>query len=504
VIDRYRFVVVAALEIFGCLAWEGCDITYPDRKFVCGENGGCPPGLHCNPSDNRCYKSSDVTEPARGHDKISDAETSDTVTNDAATEVADTSIGDTNEASEIGGRGDDRDNGGAGGREESASISATGGTQSGPGVSTESNTISGTGVDTGGMQNGPDGSIQASASGAGVGGASGYGGAGDSGERLAAGRGGGAAGRDEPGGTGGSPNGIGAAGSAGTAGTGGSGGSRTDTVVDTYVDNATGLQWQKCTAGQSGGDCSTGSASKYAWQQAVDYCDRLVLSGHDDWRLPSIHEITSIIDYSKYNPAIDTTAFPSAPSIDFWSSSTNAYDASYAWGVHFINGGVTFGKKDASCAARCVRGDALNRGRYESAVTSGERVVSDTTTALMWQGCPAGRSGSLCAFGAASSFTWENGVSYCERLVFAGNDDWRLPNIHELVSIVNYSAYNPATNTAAFPNTGISNGAAVGYWSSSLFANDSGRAWFVDFYNGHNDALVTTERYAVRCVRGAP
>ncbi len=36
---------------------------------------------------------------------------------------------------------------------------------------------------------------------------------------------------------------------------------------------------------------------------------------------------------------------------------------------------------------------------------------------------------------------------------FGGHSDWRLPTVKELVSIVNRGSFNPAINTAYFPNT---------------------------------------------------
>ncbi len=119
-------------------------------------------------------------------------------------------------------------------------------------------------------------------------------------------------------------------------------------------DTDTGLTWQGCSAGQSGDDCVTGSASMMNWQAALLYCEDLDWGGCDDWHLPDRNELQSIVDYDSYGPSIDTTAFPGTPSDYFWSSSSCA--VSYAWYVDFYNGSVYgFGKSNTYCA-RCVRG----------------------------------------------------------------------------------------------------------------------------------------------------
>jgi len=60
------------------------------------------------------------------------------------------------------------------------------------------------------------------------------------------------------------------------------------------TDTKTGLMWQKETAPRT-----------YTWQEAVEYCKNLTLAGYDDWRLPTIEELFSIVDYERFRPAID-------------------------------------------------------------------------------------------------------------------------------------------------------------------------------------------------------
>ncbi len=114
------------------------------------------------------------------------------------------------------------------------------------------------------------------------------------------------------------------------------------------TDSTTGLQWQDDYS-DNGGDVKSAT-----WQSAIDYCEALSLDGHDDWRLPNIRELNSIVDLSHVNPAIDP-AFQHTVSGYYWSSSTYEGYHDNAWGVNFYSGGRYRNDKDDSGYVRCVR-----------------------------------------------------------------------------------------------------------------------------------------------------
>ncbi|MGK5091346.1 DUF1566 domain-containing protein [Deltaproteobacteria bacterium TL4] len=92
----------------------------------------------------------------------------------------------------------------------------------------------------------------------------------------------------------------------------------TDNGNGTITDNVTGLLWQKQDDGV-GRD----------WDTANTYCEELPLAGYTDWKLPAVSELTSIVNYGRSSPAINTTYFPSTSS-DYWSSAVYANGTSYA------------------------------------------------------------------------------------------------------------------------------------------------------------------------------
>ena len=262
-------------------------------------------------------------------------------------------------------------------------------------------------------------------------------------------------------------------------------------------DNVTGLEWVQDGNLIASRDPSFDNDGMVTWQHALDYVDLLndeEYLGYDDWRLPTIEELSTLVDAGRYNPAIDpvfkTVAF------DYWSSTTDAHSTDIAWDVGFVDGVVSTSGKTSYSYVRAVRGG--QSGALDTFVINGDGTVTDTNTDLMWQQCNYGQSWSPpeCT-GDVATRSWDQALAYVQELNtthYLGYEDWRLPTRNELQSIVNYSIYFPATT---FPNTVVSD-----YWSSTISAYASDNAWGVHFYSGYVGYYGKDIYGYVRAVRG--
>ena len=249
--------------------------------------------------------------------------------------------------------------------------------------------------------------------------------------------------------------------------------SYTDNGDGTVTDNVTGLMWQK-----------QGDGTQRTWSTAGTYCTNLSIGGHSDWRLPAIMELLSIVDYGVHpGPTINATFFPNTYADWYWSSTTYADDTTTMWDVGF-DGGEYYNDNTATINdyVRCVRGGQNSA----SFIDNGNGTVTDSGSGLMWQK------------EEGSSRTWTDALSYCNGLSLGGFSDWRLPNIKELASLVDFTSYSPAINTTFFPNA-----QSDLYLSSTTTAFATNSPQDVSFFDGLFDGVnPKSQNENVRCVRG--
>lgn len=279
----------------------------------------------------------------------------------------------------------------------------------------------------------------------------------------------------------------------------------TDNGDGTVTDHVTGLMWQQSPDVDEDGDID--ATDKMSYDEAVAGAGELDLGGYTDWRLPTIKELYSLIDFrgidpsgyegtdtSGLTPFIDTDYFEFAYGdadageriIDAQYASSNLYVANTAgdgggtlFGVNFADGrikgyGLTLFGSDKTFFVIYVRG---NSEYGENTFTdNSDGTIADDATELMWSQDDSGEG-----------LDWEEALAWVQEKNaegYLGYDDWRLPNVKELQGIVDYNRSPDTTGTAAidssFNSTSIVNEAGetdyACYWSSTTHANWSDSA----------------------------
>jgi hypothetical protein len=200
---------------------------------------------------------------------------------------------------------------------------------------------------------------------------------------------------------------------------------------------------------------------KLSFAEAQSGASRLRLGGYNDWRLPTIKELYSLMDFSGSTPMPgrqgkpfidgvfhfrygDTASGERAIDAQFWSATeyvgrTMGRDAS-VFGVNFADGRIKGypkahpGRGEHRMFVRYVRGNP-DYGRNEF-IDNRNGTVSDRATGLMWMQVD---SGQLKAGPQGDGrMDWSQAQAWASQLSYAGHRDWRLPNAKELQSIVDY------------------------------------------------------------------
>ncbi len=252
------------------------------------------------------------------------------------------------------------------------------------------------------------------------------------------------------------------------------------TTPATFVDNSDGtisdsksyLMWQK-------------AADTQTWAGAQQACDNLTLAGYSDWRLPTVAELSSLIDYQASAQAIDGTFFQ-APMLQTWTAMQVVNNPPYIWTVHFADGSLQQFDPQGTLASRCVRTASLLAGsstRFQIDVLGD--TIADSATGLTWVWTVQPQ---LYKFAEAKKF--------CANLI-KNDGGWRVPTLREMQSLADFSLANPAANGKAFPGLG-----SQVFWTQTVYAPTPTLVWTFAAANGAGGTTVpAVGKNSVRCVR---
>ncbi len=268
----------------------------------------------------------------------------------------------------------------------------------------------------------------------------------------------------------------------------------TDNSDGTVSDNNTDLMWQQ------------NPGAKMTFDQAVAGAESFNLAGYDDWRLPTIKELYSLILFSGTDPKVEDTDTTSLiPFIDSdlfsfeygdTSIGERIIDAQYVsstkyvtttmngnetvFGVNFADGRIKgYGTNDPSGRTKeffvlYVRGN--DDYGINDFVDNGDGTVTDAATELMWMQVDSGSFGT--GNFSDGALNWEQSLSWCEDLVYSNYSDWRLPNTKELQSIVDYSRSPYTTLSAAIDPL----------FTSAVIANEKGELDYAHYWTSTTHA----------------
>ena len=117
--------------------------------------------------------------------------------------------------------------------------------------------------------------------------------------------------------------------------------------TDIIGDNLTGLVWS-----------ASPSQTVLGWDEALTHCESLTIDEESDWRLPNVNELASLINAGEANSStfLNAGGFSGVTGVDFWTSTTAAFDNGSAWRVTMDTGYIFPSPKSNGYLVLAVRG----------------------------------------------------------------------------------------------------------------------------------------------------
>lgn len=256
------------------------------------------------------------------------------------------------------------------------------------------------------------------------------------------------------------------------------------------TDNLTGLMWSRSPL-----------TNRIQWGQALTVANDLVRCGYDDWRMPNLNELSSLMNYSqtRMNRWLNSQGFNGVQD-EYWTSTigdstlNTAWDISMYYGVTLLTGVSS----DARYGVLPVRGTSTSIAKTGQTPTSpynpapvgsdgnlqmGEswpsprfvtgteiesNCITDNLTGLMWK-----KNLNY------NTYKWYEALDYANNLNLCGYSDWRIPNINEFRSLINYGISSQVSWLSSQGFSGLTDDL---YWTSTIYPLSTGMSFELDLY----------------------
>jgi hypothetical protein len=297
----------------------------------------------------------------------------------------------------------------------------------------------------------------------------------------------------------------------------------TDNGDGTITDSLTGLMWLK------DGGCmkAKGKNALTAVTDLNTHTSQYNCAGYagsySDWRLPTVNELKSLVNYGALDSAqwLNSEGFVNMKSSYYWSATSYSGTSTRAWMITLNNGVEKIGSSNTGylLPVRIAASDSLQKiGKaviYSPAeefvvqekiewpaprfTDNGDGTVTDGLTGLMWlkdAGCLKKRWND--SLNIIVDFN-TNAQRYSCSGYSADYNDWRMPNVKELESMINYEASDAAgwLKSAGFANVQYSS-----YWSSTSSKKSAAQAWIMNMKKSSKQLQNKKANYFAWPVRG--
>lgn len=298
-------------------------------------------------------------------------------------------------------------------------------------------------------------------------------------------------------------------------------------------------------------------------KDAEQYCEKLEEVGYDDWILPSIDELRTLIRHcpktaengeckvrsegkicldndcrypeescscnkkedGRYNKLKDGGFVGNV----FWSASVRSDGKNYAWYIDFADASINEKNSDAELYVRCTRrGDKTEKNevaeKEEVSVKSSDSVEKKVENEANIKDIKSKDSIKKKQWSSMTPYqeNWHGAKKYCQDLEEDGWKNWRLPTIDELRTLIKKCEKTQTGGTCKVTNkclqSDCSDDECIGcpdydrgnyseyrdretLWSSSTMTNDPSQAWVVNFAKGSVDNSDKDTVLFVRCIK---